>query len=79
MEQDKTRTLLISCQHWAEAGRVTLREGQPGSAGQGGARGVCRVAGAETRGRPGPSRGGEEERQPDTRQGPDTGLGWIPT
>ena len=73
-----------------EAGREKLAGRRAGSsAGQavrvreGGARGVCRVAGGrpETETDPGQAQAerGERGRQPDSRQGPATGQGWILT
>ena len=88
-------TLLISCQHSTglrPAGRNWQGGAGPGSsAGQavrvreGGARGVCRVAGVRPETDPGQASSGRERRerergrQPDSRQGPATGQGWILT
>ena len=87
MEQDKTRTLLISCQHWAglrPAGWNSLRGSSARhwaeQAREGGARGVCRVAESWDRRERGSRRAEERRGQPDTRQGPAaTGQGWILT
>ena len=73
-----------------EAGREKLAGRRAGSsAGQavrvreGGARGVCRVAGVRPETDPGQAQAergrGERGRQPDSRQGPATGQGWILT
>lgn len=89
MEQDKTRTLLISCQHSAQ--RAWGRPGETRS--EAGVQAVqasleapevsAEWLRAETRDRPGPStqhRGAEEgDNLTRSRHGPATGQGWILT